>query len=402
MALKIGICGAGNFARAFIPLFQAHPLVEEVVLAEVLPDRLREQAKRFQIRRTCNSLEELCATDVDAVALFTQRHFHGPQAIQALKAGKHVYSAVPPGITLEEIGTLVETVRRTGLLYMLGETSYYYPCTLYCRQRFAQGDFGQFVYGEACYYHDMGHGFYEAYQHSGGAQWKQVAGFPPMFYPTHSVSMILSVTGAHVTHVSCLGWVDNHEDGIFRPDGNLWGNIFSNETALMRTSDGGMCRINEFRRVGWFGGRSVHMSLYGTQGSYEEQANAMVWVGHSREEMTDLTDLLACGSIPVSQDEHLPDALKEDFHRGVSKVHPVQRLPREFAGLGNGHYGSHQFLVDDFVKACTTGKLPPNHVWAAARYCVPGIIAHESAKREGERLAVPDFGDPPPGSEVLA
>jgi hypothetical protein len=41
-----------------------------------------------------------------------------------------------------------------------------------------------------------------------------------------------------------------------------------------------------------------------------------------------------------------------------------------------------------------SGKLPPNHVWAAARYCAPGIVAHESAKREGELMKVPDFGEP--------
>jgi hypothetical protein len=33
-------------------------------------------------------------------------------------------------------------------------------------------------------------------------------------------------------------------------------------------------------------------------------------------------------------------------------------------------------------------------VWAAARYNLPGIIAHESALREGELLSIPDLGDP--------
>lgn len=58
---------------------------------------------------------------------------HGPQAVQALRAGKHVFSAVPAGVTLEEVAALVETVRETGLIYMLAETSYYYPSTLFCR-----------------------------------------------------------------------------------------------------------------------------------------------------------------------------------------------------------------------------------------------------------------------------
>jgi len=397
MGLTIGVCGAGQFATSFIPLFRAHPLVDEVYLAEVLPERRAAQAGRFGITRTFASLDDLCRSDVDAIALFTQRWTHGPQAIQALKAGKHVYSAVPAAVTLEDLAELFATVTAAGLTYMLGETSYYYPATLYCRERFAKGDFGRFIYGEGEYLHDMSHGFYEAYQHSGGAEWKATASFPPMLYPSHSVSMILSVTGARLTDVSCLGWVDDHDDGVFQADISQWGNTFSNETALFRTSDGGSCRINEFRRVGLSGGSSVRMSLYGTAGSYEEQTNARVWNTLNPREQTDLADLLRCRPAKPDREEHsaVHEALRGDFFAGVSAVHPVKRLPREFAGLSNGHEGSHQFLVDDFVTACVRGSLPPNHVWNAARYCAPGIVAHESARRDGERLIVPDFGDPP-------
>jgi predicted dehydrogenase len=404
MGIKIGVCGVGGFSRSFIPLFKAHPLVDEVVLAELLPDRLREAAGRYDISRTYASLDELCKADVDAIAIITQRHLHGPQALKALRAGKHVYCAVPIAQTIDDIGAIVDSVAKMGLIYMTGETSYYYPCTIYCRERFARGDFGHFIYGEAAYLHDMSHGFYDAFKRSGGADWRKVAGFPPMFYPTHSVSMILSATGARATRVSCLGYDDRHDDGIFKAGANLWDNAFSNETALMRTSDGGMCRINEFRRVGWLGAKdnSVHMSMFGTKGSYEEQANAQVWVGLRKEDMMDLTDLLACQEMPVANhDEDLHESLRRDFHRGVSKVHPVHRLPKEFTGLTNGHFGSHQFLVDDFVKAVVSHKLPPNHVWNAAKYCAPGLIAHESAKRDGEMMEVPDFGEPPKGWDPL-
>ena len=125
--ITIGVCGAGSFASSFVPLFKAHPLVGEVRIAEVLPERRAEQAARFGIARTYASLDELCDSDVDAIALFTQRWLHGPQAVRALEAGKHVYSAVPAATTVEEVTDLVRTVERTGLVYINGETSYYYP-----------------------------------------------------------------------------------------------------------------------------------------------------------------------------------------------------------------------------------------------------------------------------------
>jgi hypothetical protein len=72
----------------------------------------------------------------------------------------------------------------------------------------------------------------------------------------------------------------------------------------------------------------------------------------------------------------------------------VHLLPREFAGLPNGHNGSHQFLVHDFVTACVTGQRPPNNVWDAARYLIPGLVAHESALQGGALMEVPDLGYP--------
>lgn len=394
MTIRLGICGAGSFADSFIPLFKAHPGVGEVILADLDADKLRAKAGQFGIARTLPSLDALCASEVDAVALFTQNWLHGPQAEQALRAGKHVYSAVPSAGSLEEIAALVRAVRETGRIYMVGETSYYYPEAIYCRERFRRGDFGKIVYAEGEYYHDYDHGLYEVMQWRGGADWKRFAGSPPMYYPTHSVSMVVSVTGAHMTQVSCLGWVDHHADGLFRADANIWANRFSNESALFRMSDGSMARINEFRRIGHHGGE--RLNLYGTLASFEEQSHHRIWVPKEYGACVDLTELLECSGIPAADAGQMAALPASDaMHKGASRVHPVERLPKAFIGLGNGHNGSHQFLVDDFVRACLSGETPPNNIWAAARYLVPGLIAHESAVRGGETLPVPDFGDPP-------
>jgi hypothetical protein len=76
-------------------------------------------------------------------------------------------------------------------------------------------------------------------------------------------------------------------------------------------------------------------------------------------------------------------------------VHDRARLPREFDHLHNGHEGSHHFLVDDFVTAVNTRTPPSVNAWVAARYTLPGIVAHESARQGGVRLEIPDFGDAP-------
>lgn len=151
---------------------------------------------------------------------------------------------------MEESTELVRTVEKTKRISMVGETSCYYLTAIYCRERFRKGDFGEIAHGEGEYYHDFDHGLYDVMKWRSGKDWKKFAGSPPMDYPTYSASMIVSATGAHMTHVSCFGWVDRHEEGLFREDVNVWNDVFSNETALFRMSDASMARINEFRRIG--------------------------------------------------------------------------------------------------------------------------------------------------------
>lgn len=401
--LRLCVVGAGQFAQCFVPLFMSHPLVGEVSLCEVLAARRDAESARLGVHRTFAAFEEvLAAPDIDAVAIFTQRWMHAPMAIQALLAGKHVYSAVPAATTLEELHQLVEVVSRTGLVYMMGETSHYYGSRLFMKEKWDAGAFGRFVYGEGEYYHDMSHGFYEAYQYSGGDAWKPTASYPPMLYPTHSVAMILSVTGARVTRVSCLGYEDRHEDGVFDPATSLWKNAFSNQSALMRTDDGGMLRINEFRRVGQSGGRSVRGSLYGTEGAFEEQTDGAIWTTRTMQGFERVEDIVKCGGVH-SHDQweavKVDAALKGEFTGGFGLIHQPyrRRLPESYRMQPNGHEGSHQFLIDDFITAMARGTLPSVSVWDAARYNAPGIVAHESSRREGEVLAVPDFGRPPVG-----
>jgi len=392
MGIRLGIVGVGAFAQHFITLYNAHPNVDQVVLCDHDADKLQTNVEKHGITETSPSLDDLCNTDVDAIALFTQNWLHGPQAAQTLRAGKHVYSAVPPGITLEELQAIADAVTDTGNIYMLGETSYYYPAVIYCRQRFQEGAFGDIVYAEGEYYHDWDHGLYDVAKWRGGENWRETAGVPPMFYPTHSTSQILSVTGAHMTHVSCQGFADHHEDAIYKS--NQWENPFSNESALFKLSDGSSARINEFRRIGHPG--TVRMTMFGTQGSFEQNAASAVFLTKDRAEREILDEHLACQR-PAAQTKGDMDKVTADdgTHHSVAPVHPVHRLPDEFKGLPNGHNGSHQFLVDDFVRACNEDKIPPNNIFEAARYLIPGIIAHESAKNGGELLEIPDLGDPP-------
>ncbi len=399
MSFSLGIVGAGQFAGQFAKLFQLHPGVGPIHVTDLLPDRAEHLVASHGLAGTAASFEELLASDVDAVALFTQRWTHGPLAVQALRAGKHVYSAVPMAVSEEEIAAIIEAVRETGLTYMMGETSHYHPATVYARQQLENGAFGRVFYAEGDYVHDMDLGFYDAYRYSGGENWKATASYPPLLYPTHSIGGVLGAWQTYATSVSAIGVVDQRGDGVFDTEVSQFGNDLSNATALFEVAGGGSFRTNEFRRVGYpCHLRESRFRFFGTEGSFEQLATVSLW--QDKKGVTDVSQHLQARPTLPSDDPSLAEvapALRDAFVSGTAPVHEAARtrLPREFAHAPNGHEGSHHFLVDDFVTAVNKSVLPSVNAWTAARYTLPGVVAHESARRDGERLPIPDFGNPP-------
>jgi predicted dehydrogenase len=397
MTFSIGVVGVGQFGGQFAHLFNLHPGVSKVYVVDERPERAAEAIERYGLAGSVGSFEELLASDVDAVAIFTQRWTHGPLVEQALRAGKHVYSAVPMAISEEEIARIIEAVRETRNVYMMGETSYYNPATVYARKQHAAGKFGRVFYTEGDYVHDMDLGFYDAYQYSGGERWKETASYPPMLYPTHAIGGVLGALPAHAVSVSCVGVKDDRQDGVFDRDVSMFGNDFSNATALFELNDGGVMRTNEMRRVGYPSHiRESRFRFFGTEASFEQLARVTVW--QDKANVHDISEQMESRPSMSLDDPSLANVapeLRDAFVSGLAPVHDSERLPEEFRGAPNGHEGSHHFLVDDFVTAVNDRALPPVNAWTAARFTLPGIVAHESARRNGERLPIRDFGDAP-------
>ena len=167
MGIKLGLVGLGAFGKCFAPLFISHPLVSSVALCDAEESKIKEildlydNTSKIDHRGLFTSFDDICNSDCDALVIITQPWLHAPQCIQAMKCGKDVYSAVPvtclpdDAEVLDWCGKIIETVQRTGKEYMLGETTIYRPQTMFCKRMNAQGLFGDFVYAEAEYAHDV-------------------------------------------------------------------------------------------------------------------------------------------------------------------------------------------------------------------------------------------------------
>ncbi len=394
--LTVAVIGCGDFSRCFVPLFKAHPLVEKVYVCDLIRERAADYSARFGVEVVDSFEDALKNPAINSVAIFAQRHLHGPLVKAALKAGKHVYSAVPMASRVEECQEIVELVKETCLTYMMGETCIYYPCSMFCKAQYEAGTFGKFVYGEAQYYHDISH-FPENFRAD-----KTSAGVPPFYYPTHSTAMILNAVDSYVTRVVAMGYEDSEPDGLFRAGVNQWDNVFSNGYSLMQLKNGGTARINECRRIGWKAPSSSISGFYGTQGGYQF-SNAQHVLTRMTAKGVDIEDVSALVN-PYEMEAHRGDA---DFMQRVANhgwtdqwPSPPQdarraTLPESYQGQPNGHMASHQLLIDDFCTAAFYGTLPTVNAWVAARYTIPGLLAHESILQGGMPIDVPDCGDAP-------
>lgn len=409
--IVIAVIGCGRFAKNFVPLFKAHPEVKKVYVCDLIPERAKTYSENFGVDIIGSFEEALASKEINSIAIFTQRTKHGPMAIAALKAGKHVYSAVPCATDIEDIKEIERLVRETRLTYSMGETGFYRAPAIFCREEYAKGTFGKFTYGEAQYNHDI-RNMEESFKSSGGEEWRKYAGVPPMYYPTHSTSMILSaLPGVYVKKVAAFGFEGSPRTDIYGTEGqNLYNNPFSNTAMLLYLSNGGIARISENRCVGWRAPETYISQFYGSEGGYEFSV-AKHHLAKFREDdnhcvtMTDVTERLmpkeAYDMIESDYSSAIQRIADGFGFRMTSPIQPTERLPKEFSGLHNGHNGTHHFLIDDFCRAYATGKLSPCNIWEVARWNIPGLTAHKSALLGGEVTEVIDLGEAPVDWEVL-
>jgi predicted dehydrogenase len=365
--LRIGIVG-GRFGRSFY--FHEHPNCFVEAVSDLRPERREGLMKTYKCAKSYDSLELLVKDKkIDAVAVFTEGPNHVKHVLECLKHGKHVLCAVPAFWgSMEEAEALYEAVKKSGLIYMMAETSYYQQFTISARKFYKEGRFGEIYYCESEYQHD---GLETLYFENGKRTWRH--GVVPMHYPTHCTAHLISVTGERLTQVSCTGW--GNDDPILKD--NAYNNPFWNESALFTTNKGKAFRVN----VWWKG---AHLGCERAQ-----------WIGDKMSFYT--PNPLGSGSVIVNATDQLG---KDDagFVKTDAKNQPYKQpewwatdLLPEPLRHNSGHHGSHTFITHEFIDACINERKPTVDIHEALAYTVPGIIAHQSALKGGVSMDIPQF-----------
>ncbi len=144
--IRIGVIGLGWFGEIHCETIIGVPTLELAALCTRRPDRLKQQAEKFAVRKTYTDYRDLVADpDIDAVSIVTMWDQHTGPAVAALKAGKHVFLEKPIASTIAE-AQMISTVgsQSKGILF-IGHICRFNPRYRMAKQRIAAGEIGKIV-----------------------------------------------------------------------------------------------------------------------------------------------------------------------------------------------------------------------------------------------------------------
>jgi predicted dehydrogenase len=179
--VRVALVGAGNLARwSHLPNLRNSSNGRLHAVFSASGPRGKQYATRFGASYCTTEYDQVLADpDVDAVMIVSRNQHHAPQALAALKAGKHVFLEKPMALTREECRELYQAVKSSGRALTVGfnrRFAPYYvemkrafsrrqtPAVINCRVNspgisgnywMADPAIGGAILGEACHFTDL-------------------------------------------------------------------------------------------------------------------------------------------------------------------------------------------------------------------------------------------------------
>jgi 2-hydroxy-4-carboxymuconate semialdehyde hemiacetal dehydrogenase len=140
--MKVCVAGQGAFGQRHLEAIAAIPDVEVVTLAGGNAKGTEEVAKKFNIPHwtSHNLTQSLEQPGVEAVILATPTQQHAEQAIQCMRAGKHVQIEIPMADSLADSEAICRTQQETGLVAMAGHTRRFNPSHQWVHNKIVAGE----------------------------------------------------------------------------------------------------------------------------------------------------------------------------------------------------------------------------------------------------------------------
>jgi len=139
--MKICVAGQGAFGIKHIEAIRNIPGIEVATLAGGSPDSTKEVAEKYGIPHWSTDLAQcLAQPGVEAAILATPTQMHAKQAVQCMRAGKHVQVEIPMADSVADAEMIVKVQKETGLVAMAGHTRRFNPSHQWVHKRIKAGE----------------------------------------------------------------------------------------------------------------------------------------------------------------------------------------------------------------------------------------------------------------------
>jgi predicted dehydrogenase len=355
--IRVGVVGVGRgsgFARTVGPYVG----MELVALCDTWEERLQSLGKELSVA-TYTDYDKFLEHDMDAVILANYFHQHAPFAIKALQVDKHVMSETSACFTLAEGVALIETVEKSGKIYLFAEN---YPYMLFnqeMRRLYQSGLIGEFKYGEGEYVHPMSANSFNSIS-PGVNHWRNW--IPATYYNTHSLAPVMYITDTRPVKVNGFIIAYDPDDEIHFGKTARRSDLAS--AIMVRMDNGAMVKLLK----GSLRGGGVWVRIHGNKGAMEN-------LRHGNRQM------VCVRREPFDKSEDEP----------AEQIY-LPKFPEEHAkAVEAGHGGGDYFTSYHFAEAIRKNEQPYLDVYRGVAMSIVGILAYRSALQDASTVEVPDF-----------
>jgi 2-hydroxy-4-carboxymuconate semialdehyde hemiacetal dehydrogenase len=139
--MRIALAGTGAFGIKHLDGLANIDGVTVTALVSRRLEQAEEVARKYGVEHAGTDLGEVLARDdVDAVILCTPTQLHASQAIDAMRAGKHVQVEIPVADSWADAQEVQRVQQETGLTCMVGHTRRFNPSHQWVRRRIVAGE----------------------------------------------------------------------------------------------------------------------------------------------------------------------------------------------------------------------------------------------------------------------
>ncbi len=324
-----------------------------------------------------HAYEQLVARDdLDLVVIATPWRWHTPMAVAAMAHGKHVAVEVPAATTIEECWQLVDTSEQTRRHCIMLENCCYGENETLILNMVRAGLFGDLLYGEAAYIHDLRS---ELFSNAGEGLWRRAVHTERdgNLYPTHGLGPVANYMGINRgDRFDYLVSMSTPARGLaaYRaehvPQGDpKWQERYIDgdmNTSLIKTANG--LTINLQHDVSNPHPYTRLNTIAGTKGVFKDYPPRIYFDGQAGKE--------EYGSL---------DPYKERYEN------PLWRREGEIARKLGGHGGMDFIECYRLVESIRHGQVPDLDVYDAAAWSAPGPLSQQSLAGGSAPVQFPDF-----------